>query len=694
MKLPHKYILTLVSLLLLCNMLQATKALPKLQNFVNPNGTSVTIQVMGDHIFGYKQTLDGKIVEIGEDGYLYYAILTPNGKETTSQRVIPGNNANTGRISPQTIRAIREYNLLQMPPHSRPANLSRGTKGAAQTVKYPVLLVEFEDVKFTAKNPKESFNAMLNTPGYNIGGATGSAADYLNANFNGYRKFSFAVSDVITLPVSIAQYGAQAGTKNDTSPMQLLIDACAAAEEQGFDLSSADHNNNGELENIAIIFAGHSESEGGSPNSIWPHQMNISEQNIYCNGLKINSYSCSAELKGAQGSELAAIGTFCHEFLHSLGLPDLYDTNGEEEGLSPALYGSLSIMDAGNFLNNGNTPPNLCAIERELLGMGMVENLLPDKSYTILPVASSEKIYRIPAAKQGEYFLVECREASGWDKYIGGSGMVVYHVDMSGSIYGGMESSMRWKFNNINTFAEHECARLLPAMGKGCGIEGVFFPGQGKIDKLLSSNTPSLLKEWDGYAVGIGITDIKFTDGKTSFKTIRDYSHNSSLPTVKELKVYPMQKDVYLEWESSGNASPWIIEWKKEKEELFKTSITDKTEHSIKGLEPGCKYDISIRSFNSMEYGVPLYEQFATLEISSPYPFIFLGEMGRKSRGKMDMRVFNLPEDATSVTWYINGMQTSANYIIPEEYKELEIEVEIRYTDASSEKIYKKIKLD
>ena len=179
MKLPLKYILALVPLLLYGNLLPATKALPKLQNFVNPDGTSITIQVMGDHIFGYKQTLDGRMVEIGLDGYLYYTLLTQSGKEITGQRVIEGKSGNAGRISPQTIRAIREHNLQQQ-QCTRPVIFSRHTKSTVQTVKYPVLLVEFEDVKFTVANPKESFNAMLNTSGYNIGGATGSAADYLN----------------------------------------------------------------------------------------------------------------------------------------------------------------------------------------------------------------------------------------------------------------------------------------------------------------------------------------------------------------------------------------------------------------------------------------------------------------------------------------------------------------------------------
>ena len=254
MTLLLNYILALVPLMLQCNLLLATKALPKLQNFINPNGTTITIQVMGDHIFGYKQTLDGRMVEIGPDGYLYYAILTQNGKEMTNRRVVDGNSGSIGKISTQTIQSIRRHNLQQLPPHSLPTTLNKATKSTVKKITYPVLLVEFEDVKFTTPNPKESFNAMLNAAGYNTSGATGSAADYLNANFNGYRKFSFAVSDVITLPDSIATYGAPKGTLNDTNPLQLFSDACTVASEKGFDLSLMDHDNNGELENVAIIF--------------------------------------------------------------------------------------------------------------------------------------------------------------------------------------------------------------------------------------------------------------------------------------------------------------------------------------------------------------------------------------------------------------------------------------------------------
>lgn len=691
MNLRHKYIITIVPLLLLANTVLATKALTKLQKFVNPDGTTVTIKVMGDHLFGYKQTLSGRMVEIGSDGYLYYANLTTSGKELTQERAGASPTGNSGIIPYSTIQAIREHNKKLQPSLPHPVTMHKGTKSTVEEVTYPVLLVEFEDVKFTVENPKTSFNNLLNASSYSHNGATGSVSEYLNANFRGYRKFSFALSDVITIPAPIASYGAQQGARNDSNPAKLIADACAIAAQQGFDIASFDHDNNGVIDNVAIIFAGHSEAEGGHPNSLWPHQMNISGNPIQTNGIKINSYSCSAELRGAQGGEISPIGTFCHEFLHSLGLPDLYDTNGEEEGLSPALYGSLSIMDAGNFLNNGNTPPYLCAIEREILGIARTDKLNPDSTYALAPIHSSERIYKVSSAKQGEYFLFEYREAAGWDRHIGGSGMVVYHVDMSGSIYGGLKSSERWKYNNVNALASHECAKVLPAMGYGCGIEGVFFPGGANIDKLISFEGNTLLKDWNGNAVGIGLRNIQIGGGKITFSTVKDYSYNSELPAATECKVTPMQKDAWIEWESEGKGALWMIEWKKESDEHFNTIISDTTGYCIRGLEPGCLYDVAVRYFNLREYGQPAIIQFATRAVTSPYPYIFIKGDTRKKKHKIELRVFNLPEDATSVTWFLNGEKLASDSFFPPQDKDLEIEVEIRYTDASNERIYKKI---
>ena len=91
------------------------------------------------------------------------------------------------------------------------------------------------------------------------------------------------------------------------------------------------------------------------------------------------------------------------------------------------MWGRTSIMDRGNMNNEGRTPPNLNAVERHILGLSAPDTLYAGQ-YTLQPVNVSGRYMYSPADADGEYFLFECREASGWDAYIGGFGRVKYHI--------------------------------------------------------------------------------------------------------------------------------------------------------------------------------------------------------------------------------------------------------------------------
>ena len=136
----------------------------------------------------------------------------------------------------------------------------------------PVLLVEFSDTEFTLSNPQEMFNTQLNHSGPN-----GCAADYFNVNFQGKATFRFPIAARVKLEVPIATYGAHSATFNDSDITGLLLDACAAAQAQGTDFSQCDPNNNGTIENIAIIYAGYTESEGAGSDAIWGHQKSLKD---------------------------------------------------------------------------------------------------------------------------------------------------------------------------------------------------------------------------------------------------------------------------------------------------------------------------------------------------------------------------------------------------------------------------------
>ncbi|MBO5919431.1 MAG: M6 family metalloprotease domain-containing protein [Bacteroidales bacterium] len=563
----------------------------------------------------------------------------------------------------------------------------------------PVLLVEFSDTGFTLNNPTEMFHNQLNGNGYSHNGAQGCAAEYFNTNFQGTARFEFPIAAQVSLDTTIATYGAHSATFNDTDVTQLLLDACTAAQAQGTDFSLFDPDNNGTIENIAIIFAGYSESEGASADAIWAHQKTLPDEQITICGLQVLSYTCTPELKGNSGTEISSIGTFCHEIAHSLGLPDMYDTNSDTEGLSTALCGTLSLMDKGNASGDGNTPPYFTSIEREILGIGEVEDLVPGKEYTLEPVNLSGKIYRIKCASEGEYYLLECRHPEGWDKHIGGGGLVLYHIDKSESVHGGFSCAERWSFNNINCFAEHPCAvALIPSAGD-VGTTSPFFPGVCKITGLNSENPAARLADWNGEGTGIALTEICYSNGTVRFRTLEDYFPCSSLPKAMECKVAAYQNDARIEWTSvlpaqDGPQMTWRVRWQEKGAQEYSSTIADNTTVYLSDLQPGTQYNVEIRCMRGMQLGQPMEIKVKTQQTSSDFPYIHIGHEELGVGDKMDLRIMNLPSDCIGVEWKFGGTGVSSDILILESSGTAILEAILKYSDGSEEHIYKKITVE
>ena len=76
---------------------------------------------------------------------------------------------------------------------------------------------------------------------------------------------------------------------------------------------------------------------------------------ITMQGMKIDRYSCTPELRGNRGGGISRIGPCCHEMGHALGAMDYYDTDyttgGSFEGT-----GVWDVMAQGSWNNDGITP--------------------------------------------------------------------------------------------------------------------------------------------------------------------------------------------------------------------------------------------------------------------------------------------------------------------------------------------------
>ncbi|HEY3417443.1 MAG TPA: M6 family metalloprotease domain-containing protein, partial [Armatimonadota bacterium] len=147
-------------------------------------------------------------------------------------------------------------------------------------------------------------------------------------------------------------------------------------------------------------------------------------------------------------------GVWAHEIGHAFGLPDVYDVN-YGGGTSIDDY---SLMGAGSWLPNfpwninintpfawlvrydptatyyASVPCHMDAWCKALLGWSTVCNVTtPRSNERIRPQEGGLGwIYRLWTGgdiSSREYYLIENRDASGYDRYIPNSGLMIYHID-------------------------------------------------------------------------------------------------------------------------------------------------------------------------------------------------------------------------------------------------------------------------
>ncbi len=126
---------------------------------------------------------------------------------------------------------------------------------------------------------------------------------------------------------------------------------------------------------------------------------------------------------GCTSNAPLAMGLVAHEAGHLLGLPDLYDTSDQSEGI-----GHWGLMGSGNWRVPAR-PAYMEAWSRSELGWVTEVPLPRDTSIAIPPVETADSVFVVPIPGTNEYYLLENRQPLGGDADIHGPGLLIWHPD-------------------------------------------------------------------------------------------------------------------------------------------------------------------------------------------------------------------------------------------------------------------------
>lgn len=486
------------------------------------NGTQVSVELRGDEYLSWWEGTDGTAYRTtATDENVFEAFDLEAQKPAAAARRA---RTEQGRVA----RLARVKNSLKGADDKM-----RGLGGDHITYKGVkkglVVLVDFKNKKFADGHDLEYYKNVINGKDFTDEeeGYVGSVRDYFLAQSNGQFELDFDVVGPVTMSKNYGYYGNDGAYQKDEKVYEMIKEASDAIQDQ-VNLKDYDWDGDGEADQVFFLYAGLGQASGGTASTIWPHESELRYWPCgvlsYSTG-KINTYACANELQPeTQGSSRyisAGIGTICHEFSHCLGFADMYDTSGGG-GYGMSVF---DVMDQGSYNGNGFVPCNYTAFER--IYAGWVEAIELDVPATVKEMKSVSDYGRpfimYNYKNTNEYFLMENRQNTGWDKGLYGSnGLLITHVNYVPS---------RWVNNSVNSSKEKiQCCTVVNADGSReisntLSLQGDLYPYEEKgvtmNDEFTDESEPAAklyTKNSDNsYALGIPITQIKRSKGSVSF---------------------------------------------------------------------------------------------------------------------------------------------------------------------------------
>ncbi|KAF2179017.1 M6 metalloprotease [Zopfia rhizophila CBS 207.26] len=363
------------------------------------------------------------------------------------------------------------------------------------SIKIAIVLVDFQDRKM-APGVKERFQDLFfstrKIP-------TGSVTEYYQEVSQNKISLTGEVVGPFTLSRNLAYYANGNYGRGWPEPNSMtMADEALTAADGHINFKPYDNDGNGYVDAFVVVHAGSGAEQTGNVNDIWsvkwslPQERRVDDVNVY-GFLTI--------------PEDAKIGVSAHEIGHLVfGWPDLYDTDNSSAGI-----GNWCVMSYGSWGGGGDRPVHPSAWCKATQGW---IDVIPEKEnhqITLADIKSGYKVHRLwkdGDTSSPEYYLIENRQLTGFDEFLPGAGLLVWHID--DGVYG-------------NTDENHPQVKILQADGLdqlktnwGYGDAGDPFPGLANNSTFNSTSNPDS-KAYSGMDTFVSVTGIPAPSASMTF---------------------------------------------------------------------------------------------------------------------------------------------------------------------------------
>lgn len=553
------------------------------------DGTTIKVSQAGDEHLHYYITEDNvPLYKAADNRYCYLTIK--NGKLHNSG-VLAHESAARSAKELQMMNTIHDLAPIarQMAAKKRSAAKRCGSsnrlpskddrsvfKGSKKAL---VILAAFSDKSFSKGDDAivKFYDEVLNQEGYSQNGAAGSVHDYFNDMSRGEFDLTFDIVGPVKVSKSATYYGGPSPIMGGADHIgEFITEAIKKADEKcDIDWKKYDWDDDGEVEQVFVLYAGYGQATGGPTGTIWPNAWTLDEalQNSDGNGgfsidgVFINQYACSNELYLDSGTVPMGLGVFCHEFSHCMGLPDMYDTN---YGSTPTM-GDWDLLAGGSYNGPqgiGWCPAGWTSYERAYAGwLELTELKAGDiiKGMTSLEEADGKAYVIYNDNHKDEYYLLENHKGMGWDRYTPENGLLIIHVDYDKDLFDNNIVNSKGEFTpaeGYDRYFTNDHPRMAPFSRVRSIQNDTYFytypmdAPRGVVDSLTDTSKPAA-ELYNALADGSKLM------GKPVYNIEKDDDGNISFTFMTKEKETDAIQDIAMAEDAAGDDTVYDITGKK-----------------------------------------------------------------------------------------------------------------------------------